>query len=183
MRTSKANTPRTFTDLGADECWRLVGVHGVGRVVFAGATYTRVVPTTYDAIHGTAYFRAPTFGELARRADGHEVLLCVDNVDRHDLTGWSVEMTGTAHRVEDAATVATLWSLGRPQSWFPGLQTQWIALPVAQVRGQRVSDHRYRRGSTHSGTISDGHPVASDGRRLTVWENEGGQVRELPYRG
>jgi len=44
-----------------------------------------------------------------------------------------------AHRVEDAATVASLWSRGRPDAWFPWPQTQWIALPVDTLRGQRVS--------------------------------------------
>ncbi|RYC13381.1 pyridoxamine 5'-phosphate oxidase family protein [Nocardioides zhouii] len=140
MTTSDVNNDRTFAKLDTDECWRLVGVHGVGRIVFTGDTYTRVVPTIYDAVGGTAYFRAPVFGELARRADGNCVSLNVDNLEHSDLTGWSVQMSGTAHRVQDAATVAWLWSFGRPQTWYPGRQTQWIALEVDQVRGQRVRD-------------------------------------------
>ena len=138
MSTSSVNDARTFAHLDTDECWRLVGSHGVGRVVFKGDTYTQIVPTTYDAVSDTAYFRAPTFGELARRVDGHTASLQVDDIDRSTFTGWSVLMTGTAHRVGDAATVASLWSLGRPHAWFPGPQTQWIALPVDHVRGQRV---------------------------------------------
>lgn len=140
MPTSDVNTHRTFANLSTDECWRLVGSHGVGRVVVSGDSYTQVVPTTYDAIIRTAYFRAPTFGQLARRSDGHTISLCVDDIHGETLTGWSVQMSGSAHRVEDAATVASLWSLGRPHAWFPGAQTQWIALPVEHVRGQRVSD-------------------------------------------
>lgn len=139
MPTSGVNAHRTFATLDQDECWRLVGAHGVGRVVFTGDTYTHVVPTTYDAITTTAYFRAPTFGQLARRADGHTISLCIDDIQPTTLTGWSVQMSGTAHRVEDAATVASLWSLGRPRAWFPGTQTQWIALPVERLEGQRVS--------------------------------------------
>lgn len=137
---SDVNRPRAFATLDTDECWRLVGAHGVGRVVFAGDTRPHVVPTTYDALSRTAYFRAPTFGQLARRADGHTISLCVDDIDGATLTGWSVQIVGTAHRVDDSATVASLWSLGRPHAWFPGTQTQWIALPVDQVHGQRVGD-------------------------------------------
>lgn len=136
--TNSVNAARTFAHLDPDECWRLVGRHGVGRVVFTGDTYTQVVPTTYDAVNGDAYFRAPTFGELARRVDGHTASLQVDEIDPNAFTGWSVLMTGTAHRVQDAATVASLWSLGRPHAWLPGAQTQWIALSVDHVRGQRV---------------------------------------------
>lgn len=138
MPMSDVNNPRTFANLATDECWLLVADHGIGRVVFAGDTYTQVVPTTYDAINGTAYFRAPIFGELARRADRHVISLQVDEIDRRTLTGWSVQMSGRGHRVADAATVASLWSLGRPRAWFPGVQTQWIALPVDHVEGQRV---------------------------------------------
>lgn len=138
MPTSNVTDNRDFAHLDARECWRLVSDHGIGRVVFAGDTWTQVVPTTYDAVNGTAYFRAPTFGELAQRVDGRTASLQVDNIDRHTFTGWSVLMTGTAHRVEDASTVASLWGLGRPHAWFPGKQTQWIALPVDVVLGQRV---------------------------------------------
>ena len=138
MPTSNVTDTRNFAHLSSEECWRLVGDHGIGRVVFAGDTLTQIVPTTYDAVSGTAYFRAPTFGELARRVDGRTTTLQVDEIDRGTFTGWSVLMTGTAHRVEDAATVASLWSLGRPRAWFPGKQTQWIALPVDSLRGQRV---------------------------------------------
>lgn len=138
MPTSNVSDTRSFAHLDADECWRLVGNHGIGRVVFIGDTYTQIVPTTYDAVNGTAYFRAPTFGELARRVDGKTASLQVDDIDRSTFTGWSILMTGTAHRVEDAATVGSLWSLGRPRAWFPGPQTQWIALPVDTLRGQRV---------------------------------------------
>jgi len=40
-----------------------------------------VVPT-YEVTSGTAYFRAPPFGELARRADRHVTSLQVDDIDR-----------------------------------------------------------------------------------------------------
>lgn len=136
--TTHLNEIRTFAHLGPDECWRLIGSHGIGRVVFTGETHTQIVPTTYDAANGTAYFRAPAFGELARRVDGRTASLQVDDIDRGTFSGWSVLMTGTAHRVEKAATVAALWRLGRPHAWFPGTQVQWIALPVTIVRGERV---------------------------------------------
>lgn len=138
MTISNVSNARKFSQLVPDECWRLVGSHGIGRVVFTGDTHPQIVPTTYDAVNGTAYFRAPAFGELARRVDGQTTSLQVDDIDPETFTGWSVLMTGTAHRVEDAATMASLWGLGRPPSWFPGAQSQWIALPVDALRGERV---------------------------------------------
>lgn len=147
MPTSNVSDVRKFTRLRPDECWSLVGSHGIGRLVFLGDTHTQIVPTTYDALNGTAYFRAPAFGELARRVDGRTASLQVDDIDGDTFTGWSVLMTGTAHRVETAASTASLWSLGRPHAWLPGAQTQWIALPVDTLRGERV---RGRAAAQHS---------------------------------
>lgn len=139
MPTRDLTSIRSFEHLGTEECWRLVGRHGVGRVGFkTGGDHVRIVPTRYDAHSGTAYFRAPTFGELARSIHGRTASLEVDDLDRSTFTGWSVLMTGVARRVEDPATMASLWSLGRPHPWFPGPETQWIALPVDEIRGQRV---------------------------------------------
>lgn len=136
---SQLNETRTFDRIGAEECWLLVGSEGVGRVGFMGATNIQIVPTRYDAQRGTAYFRAGTFGELARRVHGRAVTLQVDDIDHANFSGWSVVMTGTAHRVDDAATVAARWSAGRPSPWLPTPQAQWIALDVDEITGERVS--------------------------------------------
>lgn len=128
--------------LEASECWRLVGDEGVGRVGFAGDGRLRVVPTRYDAAGRTAYFRALTFGELARGVHDRPASLQVDDIDHATFTGWSVVMSGKAHRVVDAVTIASLWSLGRPQPWTPGPDTQWIALAVESIEGQRVTAGR-----------------------------------------
>jgi nitroimidazol reductase NimA-like FMN-containing flavoprotein (pyridoxamine 5'-phosphate oxidase superfamily) len=132
------NDTRIFERLGAEECWLLVGGQGVGRIGFMGETHVQIVPTRYDAQRGTAYFRAGTFGELARRVHGQAVSLQVDDLDRGTFSGWSVVMTGTAHRVEDATTVAARWSVGRPAPWLPTPESQWIALQVDDIRGERV---------------------------------------------
>lgn len=135
---TQLNEPRTFVRLGAEECWHLVGSKGVGRIGFMGESTIQIVPTGYDAQRGKAYFRAGTFGELARRVHGRDVTLQVDDIDRTTFSGWSVVMTGTAHRVEDAATVAARWSAGRPSPWLPTPEAQWIALDVDAITGERV---------------------------------------------
>lgn len=128
-----------LTRLDAAACWRLVGDMGLGRVGFMGDSQIRIVPTMYDAEGHTAYFRASRFGELARGVDDRLASLQVDEVDRTTFTGWSVLMTGRAHRVDDAARVASLWSPGRPHPWLPGPELQWIELVVDAIEGQRVA--------------------------------------------
>ena len=136
-------TPTAFEQLGVDECWQLVIGHGIGRIGFVGDPYVQIVPTRYDAEPGTVYFRAGTFGELARRVHNKRTTLQVDDIDPETFCGWSVLMTGTAHRVGDAATLASRWSMGRPRPWFPaGPQSQWIALSVDEIKGHRVEPIR-----------------------------------------
>ena len=136
-------THTAFEQLSTDECWRLVIGHGIGRIGFQGDRHLQIVPTRYDAERGTAYFRAGTFGELARRVHDKATTLQVDDIDPKTFCGWSVLMTGTAHRVGDAATLASRWSLGRPRPWFPaGPQSQWIALTVDEIKGHRVVSDR-----------------------------------------
>lgn len=132
------NHSRAFERLDAEECWKLVGSEGVGRIGFLSETKMHIVPTRYDAHRGTVYFRAGTFGELARRVHGQAVSLQVDHLDRATFSGWSVVMSGRAHRVEDAATVAARWSVGRPSPWLSSPDSQWIALRVDDIGGEQV---------------------------------------------
>lgn len=133
-----SSDPRSLEQLHVHECWRLVGRHGLGRLGFVGRSHLQVVPTMYDAQHGTAYFRASTFGALARSVHDKMTVLQVDDIDPETFTGWSVTITGTAHRVQDAGTLALLSCHGRPPVWVPGTSTQWIALPADTIEGQRV---------------------------------------------
>ncbi len=54
---------------------------------FMGETHVQIVPTRYDAQRGTAYFRAGTFGEIARRIYDQAVSLKVDHLDRLTFSG------------------------------------------------------------------------------------------------
>jgi nitroimidazol reductase NimA-like FMN-containing flavoprotein (pyridoxamine 5'-phosphate oxidase superfamily) len=132
------NDTRTLRRLDVEECWQLVGSQGVGRIGVMGETHVQIVPTRYDAERGTAYFRAGTFGELARRVHGRAVSLQVDDLDRRTFSGWSIVMSGTAHRVDDAEMIAARWSVGRPSPWLPGPNSQWIALQIDDIKGERV---------------------------------------------
>ena len=148
-------TNTAFERLSVDECWRLVIGHRMGRLGFVGDAHVQIVPTKYDAELGTAYFRAGTFGELARRVHNRATTLQVDEIDPDTFCGWSVLMTGTAHRVGDAATLASRWSLGRPRPWFPaGPQSQWIALSVDTIEGHRVEPVRATGRSGRAGQSS-----------------------------
>ena len=82
MATLDFNARRRLESLQPIECWQLVAHQGVGRVGFMGDTRLRIVPTRYDTEGHTAYFRASTFGELARGGHDRAMSLQVDDVAR-----------------------------------------------------------------------------------------------------
>ena len=47
-------------------------------------------------------------------------------------------MTGDVQPVEDAATLASLWTPVRPVQWDAGQSSLWVALTPDDVQGRRV---------------------------------------------
>lgn len=127
-----------FEQLGADECWRLLGSRTFGRICLSVEERVHVGLTSYVVQAGRVYFRAAAFGAVARRARSRPVTLEVDDVAGDRLAGWVVTATGLAHHVDDAATLASLWSPVRPVPWESGLEPLWIALAPDVVEGRRL---------------------------------------------
>ena len=81
------------------------------------------------------------------RTAGRPVTLEVDDVSGDRQATWSVTVTGDSHPVEDAATLAALWSAVRPQAWESSQEAIWISLSAEDVQGQRVrTRHRAQSG-------------------------------------
>lgn len=132
------NDGQSLEHLGAAECWRLLGSQRFGRLCFCVDDRVEVVLTPYVARTDRIYFRAATFGPVARRVLTRQVTLQVDDLRGDRQAGWSVTATGTAVHVEDAATLASLWSPVRPAPWGSDQEALWVELAPDDVRGQRL---------------------------------------------
>jgi len=122
--------------IGSTQVWALVrGCSGVvsGHVVLRVGRRVHVLATGYVEHEATIYFRTPVFGTLARRVETGVVTLQIDHVAGNGPP-WSVVLTGRAHRVHDAPTVAMLWSPQRPPAQA-GVQELWVALVPDGVHG------------------------------------------------
>jgi len=127
-----------FGRLGADECRWLLSSRSSGRICFSVDDRVQVMLTAYVARTDRIYFRAAAFGRVARRAQTRPVTLQVDDMQSDHQASWSVTVTGTSQRVDDAATLASLWSPVRPVPWEAGQEPLWIALAADDVQGQRL---------------------------------------------
>lgn len=138
MPTRGVNDVLPVERLSATECWRLLASRAFGRTCFFVGDRVQVVLSAYVIEGDVVYFRASAFGPVARRAQTRPVTLQVDDMSDERQGGWSVTVTGTSHRVSDAATLASLWTPVRPHIWELGLEHTWIALEVDDVTGHRV---------------------------------------------
>ncbi|MCY7395267.1 MAG: pyridoxamine 5'-phosphate oxidase family protein [Nocardioides sp.] len=127
-----------FERLGPTACWDLLHERDFGRICFSVEEVTHVLLTGYVVEDHTVYFRSSAFGPVARQVETRPVTLQIDDMQAHHQAGWSATFTGSAHRVQDAPTMASLWRPVRPTAWGHGIETLWIALDPDDVRGQRV---------------------------------------------
>ena len=123
--------------LSATECWRLLRSRSTGRIRCRVGDRNQEVPCAYVTRDDVLYFRTNAFGPVARQVERHPVTLQVDDRSDERQPGWWVTVTGTAHRVSDAATLASLWTPGRPHAWELGLEHLWVALALDDVTGRR----------------------------------------------
>jgi nitroimidazol reductase NimA-like FMN-containing flavoprotein (pyridoxamine 5'-phosphate oxidase superfamily) len=138
MSSRGLNDGPAFARLGSAESWRLLATRSFGRVSFSLEDRVHVVQTSYVVRDGVIYFRAAAFGAVARQTESRPVTLQVDDMLGDHQAHWSVTFSGRAHRVDDAATLALLWSPVRPHAWESGVDGLWIALEPDDVRGQRL---------------------------------------------
>lgn len=128
----------TLALLEVAESWRLLGGHCVGRICFSVDDRIRVLPTTYVTHQDLVYFRAAAFGKLAHQVLARPVTLEVDDQQDGRAATWVVTVTGHARHVEDAATLASLWTPVRPTAWETGQRSLWVALTPDDVQGRRI---------------------------------------------
>ncbi|MEV2245696.1 pyridoxamine 5'-phosphate oxidase family protein [Streptomyces sp. NPDC049970] len=130
-----------LVELGEEECWNLVGTHGVGRVVVSNERGPAVFPVNYVCVEGEiAYRTAPDSGPAD--ADGHETAFEVDHIDDAFSRGWSVLLVGRAHAVTEQSAVRRLDEAhSSTTAWAGGSRDRWIVITPDRVTGRRIVVH------------------------------------------
>lgn len=124
--------------LDLEECRRLLGTHGVGRVAVATAQGPAIVPVNYSVVDGDVVFRAEPHSTPARAA-GRRVAFEVDRIDEAFSRGWSVLLQGTARAVTHPEELYRLTEWTHSEPWAGGRRTLWLRLHAAGVTGRRIT--------------------------------------------
>lgn len=129
----------TMRVLPADECYRLLGTHEIGRVALHAERWPLVLPVNY-ALDGTTVVIRTHAGAILRAAEHANVTFEVDDIDRRTRSGWSVlvhgqaEEVGAGHRDE---LVARTRATG-VEPWAPGDKGHWLRIIPHEISGRRI---------------------------------------------
>ncbi|GAA3246285.1 MULTISPECIES: pyridoxamine 5'-phosphate oxidase family protein [unclassified Streptomyces] len=124
--------------LGPDECRRLLGTHGVGRLVVPLTDEILAVPVNYSVVDGAVVFRTDP-ATAPGRAAGRRVAFEVDRIDDAFGVGWSVLVQGTARTVTDPDEQRTLTARAYSNPWAGGPRTTWMRIDPDGITGRRIA--------------------------------------------
>jgi transcriptional regulator with XRE-family HTH domain len=135
-QTRPATRPALET-LSAAECRAYLGTQGIGRFVFVDVRGPVAVPVNYKMLGDDIVFRTHPWTTLAARAAQRRVSVEVDHIDEALGEGWSVLVSGRAHRVTDPGELDQVKALGiRP--WAAGERETYVRIVPTAITGRRL---------------------------------------------
>ena len=133
---------RVIEELDVNECLRLIGPGGIGRIAYASRYGPAVLPVNYKLRGGAIVFRTAEHGPLDEDlrtgiANAHyKVAFEIDDIDLDAERGWSVLVQGPAHRVEGAELDEARGAGVEP--WAPGDRELFVRIVPSRITGRRV---------------------------------------------
>ncbi|WP_332661730.1 pyridoxamine 5'-phosphate oxidase family protein [Aeromicrobium sp.] len=139
MNTPDDRRHGSIIELPEAECLSLLETTTVGRIAFVNDEGQQLVPVNFALLDGVIYFRTLPDGFLSGLARGHDDVAF--GVDHYDVfrNGWNVTVRGTAHEVEDRATINKVLSHHKLQPWAGGVRPMVIRISPTSIAGRRVS--------------------------------------------
>ena len=124
-----------LTELGREECLRLLAGAIVGRVVFTEDALPAAHPVTYLLDDDEIVFCTAGGGKLAAATLHRIVAFQVDEIDSTGRTGWSVLGIGEAYEVTDPRRLADLADR-RLEPWAASQGGHTVAIPLQRLTGR-----------------------------------------------
>ncbi|HEY1715372.1 MAG TPA: pyridoxamine 5'-phosphate oxidase family protein [Solirubrobacteraceae bacterium] len=137
-----AGASSTLTELGRDECLRLLSATTVGRVVVVRPVedlpVIRPVNYAFDEASQSVVFRCRPGTKFASLMSASRAWFEVDDIDPGRRTGWSVIVAGVTEVVTHPTEVRRLETIG-VDSWIAGEDGEWVRIRARVVSGRRLS--------------------------------------------
>jgi nitroimidazol reductase NimA-like FMN-containing flavoprotein (pyridoxamine 5'-phosphate oxidase superfamily) len=133
---------RVMEVLDENECLRLMGPGGIGRIAYVGRFGPAVLPVNYKLRGGAIVFRTAENGPLDEDlrtgiADAdYQVAFEIDDIDLAAGRGWSVLVQGPAHHVQGAELDVVRGTGVEPLA--PGDRELFVRIFPSRITGRRV---------------------------------------------
>ncbi|MGW6914397.1 helix-turn-helix domain-containing protein [Kitasatospora sp. NPDC054939] len=135
--TGQAGPHPALLRLTEDECWDLLGTHGIGRIALSGDGAPLVVPVNFRIHRRTVVVRTAP-GSPVAGAWGRPVSFQVDRFDDRLHNGWSVLVEGSGHRVMDESERREVEEVPGSEPWAGGPRDLWLRIVPDRVTGRRI---------------------------------------------
>ncbi|GAA3556377.1 hypothetical protein GCM10022419_040990 [Nonomuraea rosea] len=128
--------------LDREECLRLIGPGGIGRVAFNSSRGPTVLPVNYKMHQGAVVFRTAAGGamdqDLTTGLEGVDIKIAfeIDMIDETNREGWSVLVQGPAHHLAQEETTEAAGVGVTP--WVGGERQLYIRIVPQQITGRRI---------------------------------------------
>jgi transcriptional regulator with XRE-family HTH domain len=123
--------------LAAAECYRLLGLRGIGRIAFRTVSGLVVVPVNYVVQDATVVIKTGTGSLISIHCDGL-VSFEVDHFDLALAQGWSVLIQGSAHRVLQPGELRHLRESCDLRPWPAGEHDLFVRIVPGHIAGRRI---------------------------------------------
>ncbi|HTS96009.1 MAG TPA: pyridoxamine 5'-phosphate oxidase family protein [Streptosporangiaceae bacterium] len=123
--------------LTPEACYGLLAPGGIGRVAFSTKAGPVVLPVNFVMAGHTIVFRTGPATALSAHAYD-DVAFEVDHFDEALHQGWSVLLSGTAHRVTDQGELARLRRQAAVEPWPGGSRDVYVRIIPARISGRRI---------------------------------------------
>ena len=130
----------TLLEMEAEECYRLLAGHEIGRLGVFAEHYPLIFPVNYALDRGDVIVVRTHAGTMLAAASHANVTFEVDDIDRRRRSGWSVLVRGLAEELTSAHRAElierTTHSGARP--WAPGVRERWMRIIPHGISGRRI---------------------------------------------
>ncbi|MET8543437.1 pyridoxamine 5'-phosphate oxidase family protein [Kitasatospora sp. NPDC004799] len=124
-------------DLTEQDCWQLVGGHGIGRIALPVEPGPVVLPVNYVVDEHSFAYRTGEH-DAAAPEEGAAVSFQVDHIDEYLGRGWSVLALGPAHYVDDPGELERLAGLPGAAPWAGGERSCWVRIRPVEISGRQL---------------------------------------------
>lgn len=130
----------TLLELEAEECYRLLAGHEIGRLGVFAEHYPLIFPVNYALDRGDVIVVRTHAGTMLAAASHANVTFEVDDIDRRTRSGWSVLVRGLAEEVTSAhrAELIERTRASEVRPWVPGEHGHWLRIIPQAISGRRI---------------------------------------------